>query len=267
MHTNTLLTQLQRLQEAYTQRRVLAAHTKGVKKLQPIIERFFAAQAAKVVKAFSSGVLKEAKNTVDTKFDQAVAASDKRFVKLLQKAIEELLAAGANDAVQNIPLGISFSLRNPRAVQYAKSYAAQLITEVNSTTKDQVRRIVAEHIEAGKSYTELAKALRTHYAEFNRPPLHPTGRHIQSRAEHIAITEVSKAYNTGSFFAVINAQQRTGVKFEKQWLTVGDNRVSTGCKDNAAQGWLDVDTEHSSGHFTPPRFPGCRCTEQYRRKV
>lgn len=267
MITEAHLEGLYRLQEAYTLRRVLTRRARAEKTLQKLVERFFKAQAPKVVRAFSSGVLEEADTKLDQKFDRAVAAVNKQYTALLQAAIEQVLLQGASDAIQYIPLGISFNLRNPRAVKWAKGYAAQLITQVDSTTKEQVRRIVAEHIEQGKSYTALAKELKKHYTEFNRPPLRPTGVHIRSRAEHIAITEVANAYSAGSFFAVANAQDKTGVRFEKSWLTVGDRRVSEGCRTNSAQGWLPVEDDHDSGHLYPPRFPGCRCTEQYRRKA
>jgi hypothetical protein len=54
---------------------------------------------------------------------------------------------------------------------------------------------------------------------------------------------------------------------EKRWLTVGDDRVSDGCKDNQRAGWIALNDAFPSGDDRPLRFPGCRCVVQYRRKA
>jgi len=65
---------------------------------------------------------------------------------------------------------------------------------------------------------------------------------------------------------LVDMMVEQGLMMEKKWLTVGDDLVSEECDANEAEGWILSDAVHMSGHMHPPRFPGCRCDELYRRK-
>jgi hypothetical protein len=90
-------------------------------------------------------------------------------------------------------------------------------------------------------------------------------QHIDSRAHLIAVTELGNAFEDGSLGAA-RRMAAMGLEMEKKWLTVGDQRVSEGCRTNQAAGWIPIDRPFPSGHDRPLRFPGCRCTAQYQRK-
>ena len=87
---------------------------------------------------------------------------------------------------------------------------------------------------------------------------------INYRAQLIARTETSQALNEAQFRNTSNLVQEGKLsRVDKLWDTVGDNRVSDGCQDNAANGAIRLEQEFSSGHLHPTRFPGCRCGVSY----
>ncbi|MCX6024011.1 MAG: hypothetical protein NTZ05_20225 [Chloroflexi bacterium] len=83
-------------------------------------------------------------------------------------------------------LGISFDLKNPRAVAYLQNYGALRVASINSTTRDYLRTVITQAVDEGWSYQRTAKAITDRYREFAvGSPL----QHIESRAELIAVTE------------------------------------------------------------------------------
>jgi len=54
-----------------------------------------------------------------------------------------------------------------------------------------------------------------------------------------------------------------GITMVKKWMNSQDDRVSDGCLENTADGFIPIDEYHTSGDQQPPRFPGCRCYEIY----
>lgn len=90
---------------------------------------------------------------------------------------------------------------------------------------------------------------------------------LNYRAQLIARTEMSNAINQAQM-ADINTRVAEGRldQQEKRWSTIGDDRVSDGCTTNEAEGWILFKDTFISGHDAPPRFPGCRCGMQFRKK-
>jgi hypothetical protein len=90
-------------------------------------------------------------------------------------------------------------------------------------------------------------------------------QHIDSRAHLVAVTETGNAYAEGQL-EVAQELAAAGIEMEKAWITVGDDRVTEGCRENEAAGWIGLDDPFPSGHQRPLRFPGCRCDLLTRRK-
>lgn len=172
------------------------------------------------------------------------------------------LSLGATRAAGEMGLGLSFDLPNPRAVAWLEAHGAELVTRVNDTTRRQIRDILVAGTREGQSYDQMAKAISDRFTEFavGRPQLH-----IDSRAHLVAVTEVGNAYQEGNF-QVGQMMAEAGLEMEKSWLTMGDQRVSDGCRANAAVGWIPLDQPFPSGHLRPLRFPGCRCDLLIRQK-
>jgi uncharacterized protein with gpF-like domain len=159
-------------------------------------------------------------------------------------------------------MGISFDLKNPRAVNYLRDYGAKLVTKINETTRETLQTLIAQGAEEGWSYKRTASEIISRFEEF---AIGKPQEHIDSRAHLIAITETGNAYEEGNRITAKDLQD-AGIEQEKFWSTVGDDRVSDGCRENEDANWIGIDEEFPSGHQRPMRFPGCRCIALYRRK-
>jgi hypothetical protein len=159
-------------------------------------------------------------------------------------------------------LKISFDLKNPRAVNYLRDYGAKLVKGINETTQKVLQTLIAQGAEEGWSYKRTAAEIISRFEEFavGKPQ-----EHIDSRAHLIAITETGNAYEEGNRI-VAKDMQDAGIEQEKFWSTVGDEKVSEGCRENEEAGWIPIDQAFPSGHQRPLRFPGCRCIANYRMK-
>lgn len=154
-----------------------------------------------------------------------------------------------------VALGIRFDLDNPRAVDYLSRVGADLVTHINSTTRDYIRTVITEGARTGKSYNEMAKAIIDRYAEF---AVGVPQKHIASRAHLIAVTEVGQAYSHGNY--IVGEELRdAGLVMEKAWDTMGDKNVCGMCQGNEMIGWIPFNNSFPSGHLRPLAHPACRC--------
>ena len=81
---------------------------------------------------------------------------------------------------------LDWSLSNAEAVEWARQYAAELVKGINGTTKEALKRSISSWLDTpGATMGDL-------YDEIEG--LYPFGR---SRAEGIAVTEVTRAYGEG----------------------------------------------------------------------
>lgn len=171
-------------------------------------------------------------------------------------SIAPMQEAGEDDDIPDTIYDSSlFNLKNPRAVEYARQRAAEAISEINATTRREVRKIIVEGLEVGMSPAQVAQRLADKFIQFAVPR---SGKRIPNRAALIAVTEMANAYCDG-ILQLGQELQQSGIVMVKHWLTVGDERVSDGCKRNEEAGWIAIDAAFPSGHQRPPRFPGCRC--------
>lgn len=194
-------------------------------------------------------------------FDEATGATTEIFFGAVQSAARAALTAGAQNAIADVGIDSAFTLRNPRAVAYLQAHGYGLISQIDSVTRGNIATIIGEGVREGWSYNEVAREISRLYSQMavGRPQ-----QHIESRAHLIAVTEAGQAYEAGNEMVVRDLQD-AGLRMEKKWLTVGDDRVSTGCRANEAEGWIPLERSHRSGDMRPLRFPGCRCTELYQR--
>jgi hypothetical protein len=149
--------------------------------------------------------------------------------------------------------GIRFDLKNPRAVAYLEAHGAELVRNIDETTRDYIRTVLVEGASKGWSYGEMARRISGRYKEFavGRPQLH-----IDSRAHMIAVTEVGNAYAEGNL-QVAQGLAAAGLKMEKSWHTRSDDRTEAICLDNEAEGWIPLEQTFSSGHMRPLAHPAC----------
>jgi len=131
---------------------------------------------------------------------------------------------------------------NERAVEWAKSRAADLVTQIEENTRDMLRATVVDAIEGGWGAAELADRIGES-AAFD-----------DSRAGMVARTEIIAANNSGNMLAY----RESGVATGKEWL-LGEDPCDI-CIDNADQGVIPLDDDFDSGDDAPPAHPRCECS-------
>jgi hypothetical protein len=203
-------------------------------------------------------------------FDKALLASLKLFADPLDVAVHQALMSGSASIISQLGFDISFDLKNPRAVDYIKAHGADLVTQMDKTTRGDIRVVTEFSVDHGWSYSETAQAIQRRFTGYydtksiwSMDAPRPQG-HIDSRAHLISVTESGEAYETGNYL-VVEDMKDGGLEIEKHWSTMKDDVVSDGCRENEAEGYIPADQAHASGHMHPLRFPGCRCDELYRR--
>jgi uncharacterized protein with gpF-like domain len=246
-----LLTDLQRFLEA--------AQDAAKKAIEERLEREAAAAFSEAGAAFEEAAATPGSDLVAVG-ETAIEAGRPALTEAIQTATQDALLLGMQE--QASTLGISFDLENPRAVAYAREHAAEMVTKIDDETRRVIHDLVEQGTREGWSYDELARQITERFAEFaeGKPQ-----QHIDSRAHLVAVTEVGNAYEEGNLI-VADQVTAAGLEMEHAWQTVGDGRVSAGCKENEAAGWIPMEQAFPSGHTRPLRFPGCRCTALYRRR-
>lgn len=197
----------------------------------------------------------------DDLFQVAIAQTIESMVDSLDAGYLAGLRAGANQAINDFAIGLTFDRQNPRALAYTENRAAAMVSRINETTRGQLRTVIRNAVRDGKSYQELASDIRGTFQGFRTPsPL----KHIKDRAELVAVTEIGDAFEHGTEM-MAREMQDLGQPMEKAWLTVGDERVDSGiCGSNEGQGWIPLNETFGSGHTRPLGHPGCRCTDMIR---
>lgn len=175
--------------------------------------------------------------------------------KPIEAAAQAAMLQGAGNLIADLGMKISFTLKNPRAIAYLDEYGARQVANINETTRDYIQTIMVKSADEGWSYDRTAEAIAERFTEFavGKPQAH-----IDSRAHLIAVTEAGNAALEGQMIVAQDLQD-AGIEMEKKWSTIGDDRVTDGCRANEAEGWIALNKEFSSGHQRPLRFPGCRC--------
>ncbi len=256
------LAALDLLEAALTRKAAARKRRRMEDKLQAAMAKAFRAQGRAFVRelgaARSTYPIQEAARWGDwaAKFEAAATKTLELFTGPLDGATTSAILLGAKAVLGTIRVAVGFDLKNPRAVAWLKANpAATRVAGINETTRGYIAALVDRAVEDGANYNELARRITERFEEMavGRPQ-----GHIDSRAHLIAVTEVGDAYTAGNLMAGQSIED-AGIPMEKAWDTIGDGKVSDGCDENAAAGWLPLGDAFPSGHQRPLRFPGCRC--------
>jgi hypothetical protein len=146
------------------------------------------------------------------------------------------------------PLKLRFDVANPNAVNWADRHAAELITQISETTREDINNAIAEALEhgtLGDAYDTILEAVGS-----------------AARAELIARHEVMQAASEGQRQAwdqAVEAGLLTGDE-RRTWIAVGDEKVCPTCE--ALDGTTaPLGGEYEDGTTGPPAHVACRCTE------
>ena len=196
----------------------------------------------------------------DAMFDSAIKVTVRNGEEIFADGLVPAVSQGYSALAEEVGMQDAFKLKQPEAVKWARTQAAIDVSAVNDTTKETIRGMVTRGLEKGASYDEVARQISKRFTEFavGKPQAH-----IQSRAHLVAINENAVGYAHGEL-TLVGEIESTGIRMEKSWHTVGDDRVSDGCQENADAGWIPSDEAFPSGHMNYPRFPGDRCNVQWR---
>lgn len=176
------------------------------------------------------------------------------FIAFASEFTFAALMAGYTEQIEGVGgIGLSFNLDNPRAVAYAQGHAATLVRQINDTTRGYLRTLLTQATAEGWSWTRTQDAIAKRFADFST-----------ERAGRVARFEMGDAYEAGNETAVRD-MQGAGLRMEKAWQTIGDERVRPSHQANQAEGWIAFDAAFSSGDVRSPTDPGCRCVMLYRR--
>jgi SPP1 gp7 family putative phage head morphogenesis protein len=167
------------------------------------------------------------------------------FIGMANTAAEAVLGTEGMPALDIAEL-------NAPITEWALDHAGELIGDAISTTREGIGRAVANYFSTpGTTIGDLIE-------QINDGPLFSG-----SRAEMIAVTEVTRAYSEGQIAAWTKAEQDYAVQVEKIWNTNNDDRVCVICeplnnKPETPEGGFDPSGVGPGIPF-PPAHPRCRC--------
>jgi len=143
-----------------------------------------------------------------------------------------------------------FDPKNPDAAEWASLHAADAITGISETTRDEIRDLVEEAMSGEFDPDELATEIA-----------HALGD--DARAEVIARTESIQAANQGQLEAWNQALEDglIGKHAKKVWVTTPDDKLCPICEalDGEEVGLDEEFDVEGEGVEAPPAHPNCRC--------
>ncbi len=185
--------------------------------------------------------------------DQIVNVLTPEYLDLeVTPEIEKTIEKWGNKAMADVGVAPAFNMLNPLVTGYVDRFSSEKIVGINDTTRDGVRRVLVESIEAGEGADELARRMRDKFDQFSL-----------TRSASIARTEV----NTSANFATWGGHKMSGVVDKRGWSTALDGRARADHVDANGQ-VVGIDEPFTvGGHET--MYPGgtgvaeqdiqCRC--------
>lgn len=134
-----------------------------------------------------------------------------------------------------------------RAVDYADSRSAELVTQITDTTRERLREIIAQGLEDNIGRQAIADQIEADQS----------GLFSEDRAQLIADYEVGSANGVGSLEGLEQAEE-AGVEVMKEWYP--DAEACPICTMNADAGPIPLDQEFPSGDDAPLAHPNCECS-------
>ena len=154
-----------------------------------------------------------------------------------------ILMSGVEGGVSALPDRaqpfIDFENLNSSVLEFARKYRFEWIKDITDVTRTKTIEAITNWMRSGSPLEVLVEALTPLFGE--------------SRAERIAITEVTRLFAKGNQMA----WEATGIVNSVKWMTVRDDRVCEICEplDGTIIGIGDIDA-------MPPAHVRCRCYTQ-----
>lgn len=159
-----------------------------------------------------------------------------RYSGVLQPTLERVFIQASEFFIADVGIAITDSIVSTRAGAWAAEYGANLVQNLNTTSRREIGRLVNDYFQEGQTVRELSENIQ-------RVVYNP------NRAKLIAQTEITRA----NVEAEIEMVQELGNTLSARWVTNRDDLVCPICgpRDGTMQNdnWFDL----------PPAHPGCRC--------
>lgn len=151
-------------------------------------------------------------------------------------------------------IDISFNIKNQDALDYAKTKAGELITQVDEYTKTRIAWLVEKALDNWWGYDKITEVLKSDYS------------FSTYRAKLIASHELWNSYLAWKEAQFDKYRKEYNEVWYKNWISHRDSVTTPWCLYNDLQGWIEKNKEFDSSwnKQKPTRFPWCRCNIVYR---
>jgi len=187
--------------------------------------------------ADSSGIIDPMLSSFTSELELTIAGE---LADVYFEGSAEMISWGQTNA------GIPITYEGPpmsEAVKWAKDHSAKLVTQVNAETKRRIAQTISDGIKNKRGIPGISRDLRNTFDSMSK-----------YRSELIARTETASSLSQAS----LDRMEGMGVT-GKEWITVGDDRVSPECYGNESEGAILRGQTFSGGVMAPPQHPACRC--------
>ena len=180
--------------------------------------------------------------------DPLLASFDEKLTADIAGQLAEIRISGTAEVVTwgKTNAGVPIAYEGPPiqgAIDWAGKHSAALVKGMNEETINRLAHTISEGIKNKRGVPGLARDIKGTFADMTK-----------HRSELIARTETANALSEAS----LETMKDMGID-GKEWVTVGDDRVSDDCLDNEAEGVIPTNQVFSSGAMAPPEHPSCRC--------
>lgn len=176
----------------------------------------------------------------------SVAIPSQGVAQTLDHILVDATQLGIQNGVElfeSVNVGVNWQLANTYAQQHAKNYAYGLVADLNATTTAKLQTVISKWVADGKPLKDLQAEIMAEGA----------GIWDARRAELIAVTEVTRAYEMGSLTIYNQVDGVEGI----EWATSMDEHVCRICEPMDKEKG-DLQGKYANG-MRIPAHPGCRC--------
>lgn len=166
----------------------------------------------------------------------------KGIAEAVRPILQDIYIEQAQALMGTISIGVDMAVVNTMAIEWASSYAYDLVKGINDVTRKGIAEAVRLFYERGFSIDELQDDLSRYYNSV--------------RARMIAVTETTRAGVEGERQIAEQIARDSGVQMIPVWNTAADELVCPICGPRHNQ-------EITDGKY-PPAHPNCRCWVTYR---
>lgn len=183
--------------------------------------------------------------------DHLLGPDNEPDIDRLRQIFEDLIVERGAEQLSELGVELEIALSEAFGKRYAERYAAELVSQINDTTRSRLTKALAEVIANSGTYHDAAAAVRSAFDD------------RRANADTIARTEMIGAYNASS----LEAARQSGVVTGKDWMSAEDELVRDTHKACESQGVIGLEERFSNGLLFPGDPDGdagevcnCRCS-------